>query len=655
MLKQVVFSCTLFFTVILIPLGQAEPLIDDPLIGDAELLAQQRELFVKAEYAASRGRLPEYQLLLQQLGDYPLAPYLELKRLQQVGYLSNEERVLNFLDSYKNTPMDWQLRQVWLTYLARNDEKARFVRDFSPPGSIANQCLNYRYQLDLELTPTDAIYRAVDHLWQNGDSLPKACDPLLERWQQAGHRTDELIWARLKLAAEGGNHTLIPYLGRLLPESMGYLADHYHRVRRDPANVRHMHYFTGAFPEHEAEIVTYGLSRLIWRDPDRAVGLLQNLPATINLTADQRTYLYQRFGVALSSKNHPGADEWLAKLAPEEHNDQSLQWQLASWVRTGNWQALIEFVPRMPVVTQQYSVWQYWLARAYAETGNEELARPIFQALARERHYYGFLAAARLGQPHSLAREAINYEPADIAALRERADIRRTYEFLQLGRYLSARREWNQLLPKLDGKEQQLAAVLAHQWGWYDQAIFTLGQLGEYDAVSVRFPQAYRSDHESYAERVGIDPNWAFAISRRESAFRFDAHSPAGAHGLMQIMPRTAEYLERKPMSNQQLQHVPTNIRLGTSYLAELRGRLGNNWVLATAAYNGGIYRVYEWLPEEPLAVDRWIETIPFRETRDYVKNVLAYQQIYRDLRDDETPVFAELIPMEISRKAAGR
>lgn len=655
MLKQVVFSCTLFFTVVLIPLGQAEPLIDDPLIGDADKLRQQRELFVKAEYAASRGRLPEYQLLLQELGDYPLAPYLELKRLQQVGYLSNEERVLSFLETYKHTPMDWQLRQDWLTYLARNDEKTRFVRDFQPPGRTADQCLNYRYQLDLELTPADAIYRAVDHLWQTGDSLPKACDPLLARWTKAGNRTDELIWARLKLAAEGGNHTLIPYLGRLLPDAMGYLADRYHRVRRDPANVRHMHFFTGAYPEHEAEIVTYGLGRLIWRDPDRAIGLLTNLPPTIKLNPEQLNFLHQRFGVALSLKNHPAADEWLAKLTAEEHSEQSLQWQLASWVRSGNWQALIEFVPQLPVVTQQYSVWQYWLARAYGETGRAELALPIYRELAGHRHYYGFLAAARIEQPHSLAREAIAYQPADLAALRARDDIRRTYEFLQLGRYLSARREWNQLLPKLDGHQQQLAAVLAHQWGWYDQAIFTLARLGEYDAVTVRFPQAYRSDHESYAERAGIDPSWAFAISRRESAFRFDAHSPAGAHGLMQIMPRTAEYLERKPLSNQQLQHVPTNIRMGTSYLAELRGRLGNNWVLATAAYNGGIYRVYEWLPDEPMAVDRWVETIPFQETRDYVKNVLAYQQIYRDLRDEETSVFAELIPMAISKAAAGR
>jgi len=123
----------------------------------------------------------------------------------------------------------------------------------------------------------------------------------------------------------------------------------------------------------------------------------------------------------------------------------------------------------------------------------------------------------------------------------------------------------------------------------------------------------------------------------------------------MQIMPKTAEYLERKLVSQHELQQVPTNIRLGTSYLAELRGRLGNNWVLATAAYNGGIYRVYEWLPAQPIDVDRWIETIPFKETRDYVKNVLAYQQIYRELSGNQDSVFTPLIPMQISKTAGGR
>ncbi len=102
--------------------------------------AEQRELFRKAEYAAKRGRLAEYRTLLKQLGDYPLKPYLELERLQQVGYLANEQRVLSFLEQYEGTPLDWQLRRPWLTYLASQGEEQRFIRDFRHPGTLTHRC-----------------------------------------------------------------------------------------------------------------------------------------------------------------------------------------------------------------------------------------------------------------------------------------------------------------------------------------------------------------------------------------------------------------------------------------------------------------------------------------------------------------------------------
>ena len=174
------------------------------------LREEQRELFKKAEYAARRGRHAEYQQLIAQLEGYPLLPYLELIRLKQVGYLANEDRVLAFLDEYEGTPLDWQLRQLWLDYLARSNEGERFIRDYRPPGSVEDQCQALRFQRQHGDLPETAYFRAIDKLWQTGVSLPKACDPLLAEWSKAGNRTQELVWQRIKLAAEGGNHTLLP-------------------------------------------------------------------------------------------------------------------------------------------------------------------------------------------------------------------------------------------------------------------------------------------------------------------------------------------------------------------------------------------------------------------------------------------------------------
>ncbi len=658
MLKQVVSSCALIGVLLVTGLptkALAEPNITDPVLAANDLRVKQRELFAQAEFAARRGRLAEYQLLLDQLQGYPLLPYLQLERLRRTGFLANEEQVLAFLTEHEGTPLDNQLRRHWLNYLQSKNLQQRYVRDYRVPASIEQQCYYLRYQLALQGMPEQAVYRAVDQLWQTGESLPKACDPLLTTWQQAGQRTTELVWARIKLAAEGGKHSLLPYLGGLLPESMRYLAEHYQRVRRDPAVITRVQFLTGKYPQHEADIVTYAYGRLIWRDPDRALTSFTRLPKHLVLSAEQQTFINQRFAVALTSKNHPKAAAWLAQLEPADHTEQTLQWQLAEWVRQGDWQALLAFTPKLPQAAADSGGWSYWYARALAETGASIEAEAALQRVAQQRSYYGFLAAARLGQPKQLVREQVVYSEQDLQRLRDLPAVQRVYEFLQLRRYVEARREWLQLTQRSDGRQQELLAVLADQWGWHDQAIYTLAQIGGFNAVTLRFPLAYFDQHQQFSERAGIDVDWALAITRRESAFRFDAHSHAGAHGLMQIMPKTAEYLERKLVSQHELQQVPTNIRLGTSYLAELRGRLGNNWVLATAAYNGGIYRVYEWLPAQPIDVDRWIETIPFKETRDYVKNVLAYQQIYRELSGNQDSVFTPLIPMQISKTAGGR
>ncbi|MCA1767268.1 MAG: hypothetical protein LC639_03455 [Idiomarina sp.] len=177
---------------------------------DSKQREQQRELFKKAEYAAKRGRLSEYRLLLKKLEDYPLVPYLELARLEQVGYLANEDRVLAFLEKYDNTPLDWQLRQPWLTYLAGQEEYARFIRDFRHPGTLTHRCQFIEAQREKGLSE-GPFRRQVDAIWEHGFSLPSACDPILKKWEGLGGRTDEKVWNRLQLAAEQGNPTLIPY------------------------------------------------------------------------------------------------------------------------------------------------------------------------------------------------------------------------------------------------------------------------------------------------------------------------------------------------------------------------------------------------------------------------------------------------------------
>ena len=196
------------------------------------------------------------------------------------------------------------------------------------------------------------------------------------------------------------------------------------------------------------------------------------------------------------------------------------------------------------------------------------------------------------------------------------------------------------------------AAKLADEWGWHDRAIATLARARYWDDLELRFPLAHQQVVLTQAKRQKVNPAWAFAIIRQESAFTTDARSHAGAMGLMQLMPRTARTVARsmkmQPPRRYDLLKIDTNIRLGVRYLKKVQDRNQGHPVLATAAYNAGQSRVTQWLPEQgSVAADVWIETVPFQETRDYLKRVMTYTVIYEQrLGRDPVPLLERMSPI---------
>ncbi|WP_156812110.1 murein transglycosylase [Idiomarina xiamenensis] len=494
-----IFSCMVSFTAVAD--SDSVQFDSEPYSTEqAAIRGQQRALFEKAEYAAKRGRMLEYQRLLQQLDDYPLTPYLELIRLQRVGYLANEDRVVAFLEQYQGSPLDWQLRGRWLDYLAKKDEGERFLRDFRQPGSTEHQCLYLTYQHQQGIDAA-TFNTAVKNLWLHGESLPSECDPVFALWREQQQLTPALVWQRIQLAAEGGSHSLIPYLQGLLPEPQRYLADRYYEVRRDPSQVSHLQRYPGQFPEQEAEIITYALRRLIWRDPDLALETFKQAARKVAFSYEQRQRIYDAFAVALSVEEHPQALVWQQRIPPENLSERVLQWRLAELLRQQDYAGLLQLIGRLPSTVQQGNIWRYWRARALEQEGDPLAAQGLFMDLADERHYYGFLAAAWLKQPVSLAQDPIQVAPTVLRKIVNMPAAQRAYEFLQLERPVAARREWQYLLSQLSVSEQQAAAIVANQWGWHDQAIFGLAQAGYYDAVKIRFPLAYYDDLRRGAEQ----------------------------------------------------------------------------------------------------------------------------------------------------------
>jgi len=606
-----------------------------------------RKTFIQAEKNVWQAHSSKYKSLYNKLHFYPLQPYLDQKKLIHKMDLSKAKEIDTFLTKYNGTPLDWPLRKKWLTYLAKRKRKTLFIKYYVETASAELACQFYNYKLALGTQPS-VIFPQVTKLWLVGKSQPKVCDPLFKAWELAGYRTDEIVWQRISLAAQGGKHTLIPYLTRLLPKSEQYLGKLWHKVRRDPAYISNLKRFAKKSVK-EAAIISYGLKRLIWRDPNKALKTYKQVQLQFQLTKQQQANITLKFALALASKGHKKAQQWLHKVDDNVLTGDIIQWRIAQALRNQDWQAIKKELDLLPLNKQKAHQWTYWFGRSLLATGEAEKGREILKELAQKRHYYGFLAASYIDEPINLEDEPLKFTQAEKDKLLINPAAKRAFEFFHLSRFNQARKEWNYWLSQLNDREKLIAAKVANEIKWFDRAIFTLSNVGYLNDVDLRFPLAFNEEIQHYSSTHNVNPAWAFAITRRESSFMSDANSTAGAKGLMQVMPNTAKQLRKRLTSKKYLLTAKNNINLGTKYLRQLLDKNKGNNVLATASYNAGPYRIKKWLKgRATLPADMWIETIPFKETRDYVKSVLAYQQIYQVKIGQQSSLFDELIKMDI-------
>jgi soluble lytic murein transglycosylase len=372
-----------------------------------------------------------------------------------------------------------------------------------------------------------------------------------------------------------------------------------------------------------------------------------------SFSAAQQKQISHRFAIFLALADHEKAEVWLEKATSLEPNAELLRWHLAHVLRQQNWQDALDVINLVPGEIADGNVFQYWKAQAYEKLGAKELAYQGLQKLAKQRHYYGFMASGKLSKMASLNDNPLLIAQGDMDELAALPSAQRALEFRKLGRNLSARREWIFLQSQLTQQQKLTAAVLASQQNWHDQAIFGFSKAGYLDDLSRRFPMPFDSQLQRNAKKNNIDVAWAYAIVRRESSFMPDAASHAGALGLMQVMPGTARYLAKQKVRKNTLFNPNRNVELGTQYMRYLMDKMDNNPILVTASYNAGWRRVKQWLPEKDnVPLDLWIETIPFKETRNYVKAVLAYQQIYSQHLGGSENLFKALATMEIQPKS---
>lgn len=594
----------------------------------------RRASFLEAEKALAGGKLERFRQIMAQLADYPLAPYLWARHYRRSPEPVAE--VEEFLQRYRQTPYARPVRIALLKHLAEAGRWGDFLRLYRNPGVPALAC--HRAWGLYRVGKADAAWKAARALWLAGHSQPKACERVFTLWRDKGKITPTLIEQRFRLALAANHPQLAAYLARQLRGKRRQRAEFWLQVHRDPAR-----FVCRPWPKawrRDGEIFVHGLKRLASHDLFRALAWWRESAGRFPLTAAQRHEAMRVLGLRLAWRHDPRAWDWLAALPDSAGDADVATWRVRSALRQQRWQQTAEALKRLPRALQVTPQWRYWEARVQERVKGKEAALPLYRTTAQSADFYGFLAADHLGRDYAIDHRPIAPSKAALAALRGSRSLAAVREFLALDRYWDARREWWYLLQHADHDALLAAARAAQEMAWPQMAIVAAARARHWDDLEVRFPLQFLAQVRRHAASQRLDPAYVYGIIRRESAFDAQARSGVGARGLMQLMPatarRVARRLDERLPSLRHLERPETNIRYGTAYFRTLLEHFEGHFVLATAAYNAGPHRVERWLPAQTLPADIWIETIPFRETRRYVRAVLAYAMIYQKRLDED-------------------
>ncbi len=615
-------------------------------------LSKQRKLFINAQDAVATGKGALFKALLPQLETYPLYGYLLFEDISRRLPAATDAEMRAFFTRTAGSPINTRMRNLWLMQAAQQQHWKAFIAAYEPQEDEELRCYFLRARM-----ATGKLKDLMDdakRMWLAGHELPAVCDPVFDAWRRAGGMSEDLVWQRIRLAMEAGKLSLAQSLAlSLKPEGRAWV-ERWVRVHQTPAKEL----------EEEGlrqdisivrEIVRYGVLRLLKFDTDVANDRWSALKPLYAFTPEQVAAVDREIALQAAYRQHPKAAEWLNALTTAD--EQVVQWRARTALSQGHWDALRSIITALSTADAQQDQWQYWKARALAEIGAvksdpayDGVVFELYDSLAGHRSYYGFLAADQLARNYDFKHASVQFTEAELAQIAQLPGLQRAYELLLLSRTLDARKEWLLATAHLNSRQLQVAAVLAHQWGWHDRAILTLAQSSENDDMDVRFPMAYQDQVAAMSNRYQLDPAWVYGIIRQESAFMLDSRSGVGALGLMQLMPATASFtakLIKIPFKgNSELLDVDRNIELGSAYLKHLVDQYAGNPVLATAAYNAGPQRVNMWKPSAPQAADIWIETVPYRETREYIKRVLTYTTIFDQRLGGQTTRLSVRMPM---------
>lgn len=586
------------------------------------------EQFLAVRDAFRLGNRPQLEALSGQLKGHVLADYGEYYLLRNNLDKQNPDDVLAFIEKQTGNYLGERLRADWMRVLAKkadwNGVNQHFAQLKAPDQE--SKCLGIQARFNLQ---EPSALAEGEILWTSLTPVPEECQPLMA--MMANRVTTDQLWTRVRLLFEVNRVAEARQLLRTLPPAQQPDSKQLDLVidKTSPWLARLPSGW--ASDRTRREMVALAIQRLARSDPGFAAQQLERWSG--NLKDQERQWAWGQIGLHAARKHMPEASDWYALSNQALLTPEAAEWQVRAALRMENWKGVRAAIEAMPLDLREKPEWVYWLGRSYKAEGKKNEADRLFQGIAGLPNFYGNLAGEEFGNPVTMPARTQATTSAERTAAESHPGLKRALALFRLDFRTEAIREWNWTIRTMNDRELLAAADLARRQQVYDRAINTADRTRMEHDYTLRFLAPYSDEVRPAARKQDLDDAWVYGLMRQESRFISNAKSSAGASGLMQLMPATAKWVAKKigvkDYDHRRVNDTSTNLLLGTSYMRMVMEDLDNHPVLASAAYNAGPGRAKRWRAERPLEGAIYAETIPFSETRDYVKKVMSNAAYY--------------------------
>ena len=587
---------------------------------------KQRMQFLSAYQDIKKGKKPK----ISHFRDYPLYPYLEYEKLRRNLKGAPEKQLLDFIEQYKNTPLADKIWSYWLGRLATKHRWEKIISVYSPMAADTSAQCHFLEAL-FHVGNKDSALEDAKQFWMSAKSRPKSCNAIFKQLRKSKKLHKDDYWQRIELAINKGNSRLARSLVKYLPDDEKKIAEQLIVARGSPK--RAMKSSALGKGKYSRKVIAYAIKRIARKNYKKGYKLWREVSKKYPFTSEEK-YKVEAYLASRAALNHDSAAiKSFNKIPAKYRDDEANIWMARIALREGKWRDLNNAIDAMSEELSQRDIWRYWKARASSQEGDRQQAKEIFSDLAGNATFYGFLSADRLGEEYAVL-DHYNEDWSDCEKnVQVVTPISRALEWFALGKDSLAYKEWFWGLKHMNKDGKLAAAALALKMERPILAVRTVAKTKDWNQVGLRFPLLYKKLITSMSNEHNVNPAWVYGIMRRESAFQKTAVSSARAVGLMQLMPATARHIGKKlglgRVRKSDLLTPHINVKLGSAYLGSMLKDFNGSYVKATAGYNAGPNRSVKWTPEKTIDADRWVESIPFTETRKYVRAVMAYTTIY--------------------------